>query len=231
MQYAFTDAPIISRRIDRRTPKQRRIVAERWQKKFDELSSLYSVAEMQQMGFYNTPEHKLPYGIEVWHRHCTLRDKSSNWEWYELKVATVALCLPRMERLQAVERFSPMYWEDSRTYYWGFKQTYGKVVLWCIFDLLNRLLDLPHWHNIDRIPLRWIAGNENARAIASKQIELINLGEFALESPKLRDKDLHLPLHKLRHDCTPYDYEWQTGKRSRDEAQRFWNEAIKNQHG
>ena len=180
MEYIFTDAPIVSRRVDRRTHKQKRIAQERRQAKFDRFSELFSMQEMIDMGFYNCEPKLLPHGIEIWNRHCTLRDKSSNFEWYELEVPTLALCLPKMERLHQVERLSPSYWEESKTFYWAFKQR-QKVVVYCILDLISRLIYLPHWEKVSSIPVKWMLGNERCLLFAKEQIEKINNGSFDLQ--------------------------------------------------
>lgn len=231
MEYVFTDAPIVSSRVDRRTPKQSRIAADRRQEKFERFSELFSVEEMVKMGFYSHENKPLPYGIEVWRRHCTLRDESSNHEWYELQVPTLALCLPKMEGLHQVEKLNPMYWEESKSFYWGFKQRSPFVPLYCILDLLNRILNLSQWQEAKSIPLRWKLGNDKVKIFAKKYIEDINNGQFKLKYPPIPNNAVKtLKISYLRHNYTPYDYEWQTGKRSRDEAKQFWDQKIYDHH-
>lgn len=225
MRYVLIDEPIISRRIDRRTLRQKRQQQERQQERFEKFSEIFSVKEMAAKGFYGSdrPAQLMPYGVEVWHRHCTLRDERG--EWYERDIATLALCLPQMSALQLVERLGPSYWEDSQTFYWGFNQR-GNVPLYCILDLMSRLHQLPHWDSIAAVPVRWRAGNTAARAIAQRQIEKVNSGTFSLKPPAI-PSEAGRSINDLRHNDTPYDYEWQTGKRPRNEAKAYWNRAIK----
>lgn len=175
------------------------------------------------MGFYNSKDKPLPHGVEVWSRNCTARDEQGEWE--ELQIPTLAVCLPKMERLNQIERLSPLYWEESQTFYWGFKQR-GNVAFWCILDLLDRLVLLRNWNDITTIPIRWRLGNAEAKALVEKHTQKMNQGErFVLKAP------INIPsnvtLNEARHFYTPYDYEWQTSKRDRDEAKEYWNSIIR----
>lgn len=227
MEYEFSNAPIISRRIDRRSAKQKQRAAEKAEDRFREFSELFSVEQLLEMGFYNKSIKQLPYGIEVWNRLCHIRDESTNYEWEEQLIPTLALCLPRMERLNKVQSMNPMYWEESQTFYWRFKQQ-GNVVLYCILDLLNRLIDLPHWESVDAIPLRWSVGNSRALEFAKYQISRINDRSFDLRwtIPSIPEG---VSINAARHLLTPYDYEWETGKVSRDTSREYWNQVLSRQ--
>lgn len=229
MFYRFCDDPIISRRVDRRSPKEKRRQAEIAESRRESLADALEVDQLLAMGFYDSKNRKLPHGVEVWVRHCTVRDKFGEWE--ELSVPTLAVCLPYPQSSPKLLKMNPNFWEESQTYYWGFKQKSQRVVLWCCLDLLNRLLSLPDWRECESIPLRWRwrADNEKATATVKAFIEIINDGRFALP-PRYHPPDAdRLPLANLRHNYTPYDYEWQTGKKERNEARAYWNQQIEEQ--
>jgi hypothetical protein len=223
MNYEFIDSSIISKRIDRRTTCQKKWAAEKAARNRELKLEIYSVEELISSGFYNSSSKLPAYGIEVWTRNCTVRDEASGGEWEQRRIHTLSLSLPTKANLQFIEKMNPMYWEESSTYYWAFKQQ-PAIVMWCVFDLLSRILYLPHWDTIKSIPIRWRLGNENARTFAEKTISSINCsGNFDAPIPKI----IWLgSLNATRHKSTSYDYDWQTGKMTRDEASSYWNKKI-----
>lgn len=225
MIYRFDDRPIISHRQERKSNRLQRELQTRKERKREELYELCTVDELIAMGFYEGGKQKpMPYGVEVWERDCTLSNENG-WT-YNRSVSTVALCLPEMKWLSSVEKFNPMYWEETKTHYWGFKVSSNAVALYCIMDLLHRIHRLRHWDEVACIPLRWRCGNEKCLLFAQQQVNKINNNLFALQPPSIKEQWLSYPLNKIRHEYTPYDYEWQTGKRDRDSAHEYWNTKI-----
>lgn len=223
MNYDFVDSPIILRRIDRRTAKQKRWAEEKAIRNRERKLEIYSVKELVADGFYEAIPKIPAYGIEIWTRNCTVRDELSNWQWDNRKIHTFSLSLPTNKNLESVKKIFPMYWEESNTYYCGFVQR-PAIVMWCIFDLLSRVLYLPHWDNFDSIPLRWRLGNQKTRNLAEHYVKEINaLGKFNVPPPK---PEWQGSVNATRHKATPYDYEWQTKKTDRDIARGFWNKKI-----
>lgn len=223
MNYEFIESPIIQRRIDRRSLKQKEWASEKAQKRKDLIREICSVEELIDRGFYDEKPRVRPYGIEIWTRICTVRDKLSANEWEERSVHTLALCLPAEINLAVVEKLKPMFWEESDTYYWAFNQS-GNVACWCVLDFLTRLINLPHWDNLPSIPLRWRLGNSKTLDLVTKIVSKINdSGKFETPLPLIQWKG---SLNATRHNSTPYDYEWQTGKRDRVESRAFWNKKI-----
>lgn len=186
------------------------------------------IETLVEIGFYSSKPKLKPCGIEIWNRVVNLRDEHGEWEQY--LVPTLAICLPNMAESHRVQRFSPSYWEESEAFYWGFK-TSTSVAIYCCLDLLDGLLDLPCWQQIDFVPLRWNWQFKDSQLMpfVVKQIDRINSGRFSLNPPPIPPgvKKHSLTLAQIRHFYTPYDYEWQTGKKERDEAKEFWNKKIK----
>jgi hypothetical protein len=225
MNYEFSDAPIVSRRIDRRTSKQKKWAKVSAQKKQDLKQEIYSVKDLVAQGFYNSSTVAIPFGIEVWTRKSMKRDKLSHFEWEERKIHTLSLSLPSSRSCQYLANIRPLFWEDSATYYWSFHQR-PIVAMWCVLDLLQRLLYLPHWDKVNSIPLRWSLGNEKTLAKARFFVDKINKsGQFNIPPPPIKWMG---SLNATRHQATPYDYEWTTGKRERNEAKNHWDSAIQN---
>ena len=119
----------------------------------------------------------------------------------------------------------PQIWPKSQVLYWAFNQK-PKVALWCIFDLLNRLILFPtYWKDLTDIPVGWHLGDAKTKALAFTQLEKINLGEWNYDGrPSLDVK--RDSFNEWRHQSTPYDYEWQTEKYSRDDAYKFWKDRF-----
>lgn len=171
------------------------------------------------LGYYDSQPKLLPHGIDIWEREC-------QGEYAQVKVPTLAVCFPVDQNLsQQLARLNPMHWEGG-TYYWSFKQTDWSVVNWCILDLLDRLLDLPDWKPVDQIPVRWAYRPWESRDRLWQAVKRINNGQWTGAYFKPHPKP-ELSLNANRHERTPYDYEWQTGRKDRDSARIFWNKAIK----
>ena len=228
MIYQFTDQP----NIKRRSPVKRAAWAiAHADKKRQQMLDTYTVEELIAMGFYSHESKPLPHGIEIWSRKCQISDKHPERPtWQEISVPTLALCLPYIGHLSRAEKiFKDQYWAECQTYYYGFRQQSSSVVLYCILDLLNRLINLTHWDKYESIPLNWRIANPKALEFAMRHIAKINEGTFSLQPPTLKPEWLKYSVTKIRHEYTPYDYEWETSKRSRDEAHEYWNAKIINQ--
>ena len=234
MIYTFTNESIMSKRSPRKSSNKMRLIYEaRAEKRRAEMLELYTVQELMVKGFYSHESKPLPHGLEVWMRTTMQRDEQG--EWYQQDVPTVALCLPFMEREQRIKSMNPHYWEESKTYYWGFTQKHPAVYLYCILDLIQRLSYLQNWEVCEEIPIKWALGNDKALLFANQQTKRINEGIFNLSPPKIRSEwvqkcenpSFQKFLNAVRHEYTPYDYEWQTHKKDRDTAYIFWNQAIK----
>jgi hypothetical protein len=223
MNYEFIHSPIILKRIDRRTPNQKKWAKEKANRSRNLKREIHSVTDLISMGFYEDCDRTKPYGIEVWERKCTIRNRFTNFEWEEKKIPTLSLSLSENKNLQSIKKFAPMHWDESDTYYWAFNQR-KIVALWCICDLLGRLLYLPHWESSLTIPLRWRFGNEKTFGKVSEIIHNINeTGKFDLNPPHIKWMG---DLNTTRHRATPYDYEWQTGKLERGFSRNYWNQKI-----
>ncbi len=240
MEYIFTDSPMITKRIDRRSSKLKRIQQERAEERSLKFQEIMSVQDLIKMGFYESKNNTMPFGIEVFTRTCTLKDK--NHEWYEREVPTLALCLPKKEYFSEIEKLNPAFWENSLTHYWGFK-TSAIPALWAITHLLERLINLSAWESFYPIPICWKLGNDRAMKVAKSTVEKINQSiPLNYEIPpqmKIIEKTALLELYQkhnshsgsitsfLRHEYTPYDYLWQTGVLNRDQARSILNSNIK----
>jgi hypothetical protein len=241
MQYELKPAgAIVSGRVDRRSATIKRKMAERRDKKRQEWLELFEPHELVARGFYETPFSLItPYGIEVW-----LSESNCNY------FPAFAVAPPVSINL---EKLGGSYHRNSQSWHWRFKCS-KNVALWCIFDLLDRCLDLSCWNKVEVIPLAWRWDWEFGRKKAFKQIECINAGCFKLKHPPIpviqnieevalkydnarnnpRDNGKPLLTNSakaimpyLRHYHTPYDYYWQTAKMSRDKAKLLFNSIIR----
>lgn len=204
-----------SRKVSLRGRRYREDQAAKRQALLDELPVEVLIAH----GHYNRSPRPLPHGIDIWEREC-------QGEYESIKVPTLAACFPLDQSpSRQLAKLNPMHWEGG-TYYWAFKQTDWSVVNWCCFDLLDRLLDLPDWKPADQIPLRWAFRPWDKRDRLWLMIERINAGQWTGQYYKPHPLP-GLSLNANRHERTPYDYEWQTGRKDRNEAQAYWNEVIK----
>lgn len=185
-----------------------------------ELVECLSVPDMQaHLERASRSKKDRPYGVEVWVRDCTTRDKFGEWE--QVKIPTVAVVLPIGVSDREILRLNPLIWEEQKAFLWGFRQV-SPVASWCANDLLRRLRSLSAWDCVPTIPIR---PKQINKAKLQNAIDWINAGQ---EKPFVLGRlDRDLPLSTLRHNCTPYDYEWQTGKRDRDRAKQHWNALIK----
>lgn len=197
--------------------KLKRWEKERAQKRRVKIDAL-SVEEKFSQGYYDRHEYKALYhGIKVWNRKCNIINAIGG---HEIAFRpTLALGFPVRDVAPVL---GAQVWEKSQVFYWSFAQS-GNMPLYCVFDLLDRLLDSKYWQSdFLEIPIFWSLGNEKCKTLAAQKIPEINRGRWAKKRPYLPpsadDYD------EWRHRCTPYDYEWQTHKYSRDAAYSYWQD-------
>lgn len=185
------------------------------------------------MSFYNLEPSKwfaerenalrakpLSFGAKTWMRRCNVRSKLG-----EPEIAyrpTLAIGFPFLE-LEPI--YGAQMWPDSQIMYWSFQQA-RNIPLHCIFDLLHRLEFHKYWgDDYLQVPVDWRLGNAKCKAYAAKKLAEINKGEFKEIRPFYRPGGRDFT--KWRHQFTPYDYEWQTKKYSRDKAYNHWGKIFK----
>lgn len=160
-----------------------------------------------------------PYGIKIWMREA-IRINEIGWS-YTQSAPTMTVGFPS-KNIEPI--LGGRYQKKTNTLYWSFFQK-KNIPLYCILDLLDRLIDCKYWEkDYQIVPIEWRIGNLKALEFANSQIDLINWGKY-------RDRRLFYPpdsenFADWRHNKTPYDYEWQTEKFSRDEALDFWRRIF-----
>lgn len=175
------------------------------------------------LGHYDRPPAiRTPFGVQAWMRVVHEADKNG----YTAQAArlTLAATFPYEHGSKSLERLRPAYWENQEAYYWSFQQAHEGIRLWCLCDLLDRLLDLPEWKNVEEIPLFARLPGKGKETL-TQAVAQINAGRWNPDPPVLPQYPA-LPLNELRHNYTPYDYLWQTGRGDRDSLHAHWNSIL-----
>lgn len=252
MQYQLVDKPIIPTSSKRRskTSKKRTQVEE----KREELQESFSVEELIEMGFYDLKQKQKPFGVECF----SFVSEQMDADFYELLKVTkykIRVLLPDGANPSKIQKFNPSesrYSEEG--YYWNY-QIYGAARFWVFLDFLSRLIQLPYWDKYEFVPLYWKPEDQPVMELLNQKITLVNQGKFDLPIPLpqlISPEKMEFQIKKtmqlrisggqfieinnkakisyLRHHHTPYDYLWQTGKISVDEARIFCNELVEQKY-
>jgi hypothetical protein len=134
---------------------------------------------------------------------------------------------------------------QTESWFWTAKLADTKLGLWCVADLLDRFVDLPQWGG-QAVPLFLKGATSKNEEGVKSLIGLINAGCFDFEKWKqakcfgLPDSKILAREHKrraavrgagcsawslVRHSYTPYDYLWQTGKMTAEDALEYIKSA------
>jgi hypothetical protein len=148
----------------------------------------------------------LPYGIES--RWCDREYEDGARRVFEIKVR-----LPKSRRLRSVK----MLVNDQGIYSYTLRQASKQVIAVCALDLIHRLIVEPAFDEAEKVPvyLGWLFLQRNKDRVAPQPRILV-------PEAKAKLKEGVNAWSHIRHEFTPYDYEWETEKFSRDESKRYW---------
>lgn len=247
MQYRFARA-----RISRIKIEQSKKQKDWLEKKRERLLETFTVEELISLGFYDTkPPSKTAFGVDVYNssmdKLSTDRQSVSRENYINISVVLPPNCNPPW----GLKNLNPHFDKARNSYCWRY-QINGTAMIYCVYDLLTRILDFPTWDTTDAIPLYWAIGDSRSVEKAKQIIPLINSRNFRLKIPSVcfngtadqliaATKDYlekNIPLGAtvqmsqkavfayLRHQYTPYDYLWQTNKLERDKAKGLCNNLV-----